>query len=274
MLFGYQAVYDSSWFDAIEYAAQNRFDYVSFDLNVPRFYIDSLSQSELERIRKYAEDMGVGLAFHTPGDNISLFSDYPAIRKGILEHFSAIIDAAEYLNARHVTIHPGAYPSLKQVNKTEDDFIAQYQDYFSDVLYENLLHLANRTRNVFLCIENFHFTALTRNTVDRVLSESDRLFLTWDIAKTYDKKGEIDEAVEDYMQKHIDRLREIHAHDIIKGFRSHQIIGDGSIDFQKHLEVMKHPNVAVTIEVRPREAATISRDRLVSLLHPNVIAHS
>ena len=267
MLFGYQAVYDSNWFDAIEYAGNNSFDYVSFDLNVPHFYIDNLDRNELDRIRKYANETGVRLAFHMPGDNISLFSDYPAIRKGILEHFTSIIDAAEYLNARHITIHPGIYPSLKQVNKCEDDFIAQYQDYFSDVLYENLLHLANRTRNVLLCIENFHFTALTRNTVEKVLSESERLFLTWDIAKTYDKNVEIDEAVEDYMHEHIDRLREIHIHDIIKGFRSHQIVGDGDIDFQKYSRVMKHPNVAITTEVRPREAAAISRDRLLSLLH-------
>ena len=198
-----------------------------------------------------------------------MFSDYPAIRKGILEHFSAIIDAAEYLNARHIAIHPGIYPSLKQVNKNEDDFITQYQDYFSDVLYENLLHLANRTRNVLLCVENFHFTALTRNIVEKVLSENERLFLTWDIAKTYDKNVEIDEAVFQFMQKHIDRLREIYAHDIIKGFRSHQIVGDGDIDFQKYLSVMNKPDVAITLEVRPREAAAVSRDRLVSLLHSN-----
>ena len=51
MTFGYQAVYDHDFLDAIDYAAANRFDYVSFDLNVPRFYIDRLDRAERERIR-------------------------------------------------------------------------------------------------------------------------------------------------------------------------------------------------------------------------------
>lgn len=77
MKLGYQAVYDSNFFDAIDYASSNGVDFVSFDLNVPKFYIDSLSNEELETIKEYAEKRKVGLAFHAPGDNISLFSDYP-----------------------------------------------------------------------------------------------------------------------------------------------------------------------------------------------------
>lgn len=55
MIIGYQVVYDLSFFDAIDYAKANDFDFVSFDLNVPRFYIDQLSQKELEEIREYSE---------------------------------------------------------------------------------------------------------------------------------------------------------------------------------------------------------------------------
>ena len=266
MLSGYQAVYDADFFDAIRYAHANRFDYVSFDLNVPRFYIDQLERHELDHLRGYAEALGVGLAFHAPGDNVSLFADYPAIRRGILKHFSAIIDAADVLQARHVTVHAGIHPSLKQANAREDDFSQEYEEYFSIVLYENLSYLAHRTTHALLCVENFHFTPLTMQVIAQLLADNDRLFLTWDIAKTYDIELQLNQTVEDFMRQHADRLREVHAHDIIPGFRSHQIIGEGGIDFARYADILGRPEIGVTIEVRPREAALVSRDRLVAVI--------
>jgi sugar phosphate isomerase/epimerase len=104
------------------------------------------------------------------------------------------------------------------------------------------------------------------NTVDLLLSNDERIFLSWDIAKTYNRQIQLDTEVEDFMWKHSARIREIHAHDIIKNFRSHQIVGDGEIDFTRYLELFKRPEVAVTFEVRPREAALLSRDRLMAFL--------
>lgn len=266
MIFGYQAVYDRDMFDAIDYAAENSFDYVSFDLNVPRFYIDQTPAAELDRVRGYAETKGVGIAFHAPGDNISLYADYPAIRRGHLEHFGAIIAAAERLGARHVVVHTGAPPSLKQVGAAGDVFLEEHAEYFRSVLAENILHLADQTKSVSLCIENYQFSAMTMAVVEKVLAKSDRVSLTWDIAKTYNGQLELNKAVEDFMWKHAARVGEIHAHDIIKGYRSHQIVGDGGIDFTKYASLLRRADMAVTIEVRPREAAAISRDRLRAML--------
>lgn len=267
MITGYQAVYDKDFQDAILYTANNGFDYVCFDLNVPRFYIDKLGDRELGEIRSQAENVGIRLAFHAPGDNISLYTDYPAIRRGILEHFTSIIHAAEKLHARHVTIHPGICPSLKQANKNEDDFAEEYFDYFQSVLYDNISHLASQTQDVMLCIENFNFTPLTMAVVEKLLVSNDRCFLTWDIAKTYDRELRLDRAVEDFMWEHIGRIREVHAHDIIRGFRSHQVIGEGELDFSRYSSVFLRPDVSVTFEVRPREAARVSRSRLIALLN-------
>ncbi|MEN6356270.1 MAG: sugar phosphate isomerase/epimerase [Armatimonadota bacterium] len=265
-MFGYQAVYDDDFFDALDYAAKNGFDFVSFDLNVPRFYIDGLPDARLDEIRGYAVSKNVKPAFHAPGDNISLYTDYPAIRSGILEHFSSIITSAQHLQARHTTIHPGAYPSLKKFDAKNDDFVAAHRDYFSRMLYENVMHLADRAKDVLLCLENFNFTDITMETVDKLLANTDRLFLTWDIAKTYDRSLQKDEMVESFMLKHCDRIREIHIHDIIKDFRSHQIVGEGGIDFSQYADLLHRPDIAITIEVRPREAAKVSRDSIISML--------
>ena len=44
---GYQAVYDNLYLDALKYAKKNKFDYVQFDLNVPKFYLENLEKNEL-----------------------------------------------------------------------------------------------------------------------------------------------------------------------------------------------------------------------------------
>lgn len=265
-MFGYQAVYDEDFFDALDYASRNGFDFVSFDLNVPQFYIDALPDALLDDIREYAQSKNVKPAFHAPGDNVSLYTDYPAIRAGILEHFSSIIASAQHLQARHITIHPGAYPSLKKANAKTDDFIAAHHDYFGHVLYENIMHLADQAKDVLLCLENFNFTDITMETVDKLLANTDRLFLTWDIAKTYDRSLQKEKLVESFMLKHCDRIREVHIHDIIKDFRSHQIVGEGGIDFSLYADLLRRLDIAVTLEVRPREAAKASRDSIISML--------
>lgn len=265
MIIGYQAVYDLTYFDAIDYASNNQFDFVSFDLNVPRFYVERIQQTQLEKIRDYSEKKGVKLAFHAPGDNISLFADYPSIRKGIMEHYTNIINIAEKLNARHITLHCGEYPSLKKSNTNQDDFISEYSDYYSKVLYENLIELCSHIKNMYLCVENSNFNELTMNTLKTTFKNAP-LSLTWDIAKTYDRKLNLDIRVENFMYNHLDRIREVHVHDVKKDFRSHQTIGCGDINFKKYQSVFIQPEIAITIEVRPREEATISKNKLLEII--------
>lgn len=265
MKLGYQAVYDLNFFDAIDYANSNGFDFVSFDLNVPKFYIDNLSKEELENIKIYAEKKGVGLAFHAPGDNISLFSDYLSIREGILNHFAKIIKAAEFLNASHVTVHSGSYPTLKKVRAREDDFSKEYSYYFSNILYENLLYLSKVSKNVKVCVENFNFTTITMNVLEKLFSDT-TLFLTWDIAKTYDKDANCNKVVEEFMYKHRNKIKEIHVHDMIKGKKSHETVGSGDLDFFRYDNIFREDDKYVTIEVRPREEAKISKDKLIEIL--------
>lgn len=268
MIIGYQAVYDLSYIDAIDYAKKNKFDFVSFDLNVPRFYIDQLTHKQLKEIREYSEKNEIAIAFHAPGDNISLFTDYPSIRNGILEHFTKIINAAEALNARHITLHPGIYPSLKKAYSKEDDFSKEYEEYFSRVIYENVLYLQEVSKNTMLCLENYNLTEITMNALDSILKDAN-LFLTWDIAKTYDSKLNCNAKVEEYMFKNKNRIKEIHIHDIIKDFRSHQRVGSGGINFKKYHEILNQSDIAITIEVRPREEALISRENLMQILGEN-----
>ena len=82
---GYNAVYAKDFCDGIGAAVKNRFDFVQFKLGVPELFLDRISIAALNDIRACAEDKGIEITFHAPGDNVSLFSDYPIIRRGILD---------------------------------------------------------------------------------------------------------------------------------------------------------------------------------------------
>jgi sugar phosphate isomerase/epimerase len=163
-------------------------------------------------------------------------------------------------------VHAGSYPSLRRANEAEDAFAEEYQEHFISVLYDNLSFLADRTRSILLCVENCGFTGLTMSVMERLLSDHDKVFLSWDIAKTYSRDLRLDESVEEFMRAHLARIREVHAHDIVPGFRSHQIVGEGGLDFRPYAKIINSPDVAVTVEVRPREAAKVSRDNLIAML--------
>jgi sugar phosphate isomerase/epimerase len=262
---GYQAVYDEDYSDALDYAAQHGFQYVQFDLNVPRFYVDNLDETNLRKIRETAEKNKVAISFHAPGDNISLFSDYPLIRQGIINHFSKIFEKANLLGARHVTIHTGHYPSFNTSGSGNDDFEKKYAHYFADILYQNLYRLADVSGETLLCVENFKLTNVTMTVLEKVFAEGLPIYLTWDLAKTYDLQLNCNEKVEEFMRKHEDRIREVHIHDIKKGFRSHQTLGTGNLDLERYRSILSKPDIAITIEVRPREEAFISKKMVESL---------
>jgi sugar phosphate isomerase/epimerase len=258
---GYQAVYDESYLDALRFAAHSGFDYVQFDLNVPHFSLHGMSASDRRLIRDAAGDLGVGLSFHAPGDNVSLFTDHHGIRQAILRHFADIIAAAEDLGARHVTLHPGLHPSFRAAGGAVDAFMLRYADYYAQVLADNLTQLAQGARGVLLCVENYGMDALAMDALERLFRDDTPVFLTWDVAKAAGHP----EVVAFYRARR-EKIRELHLHDAIAGGQSHLALGQGEIDFDEALPLVLLDTVATTIEVRPREQAAASRQTLLAML--------
>ena len=239
---GYHAIYPANYYAGIDDAVKYGFNFVQFDLGVPQLFLDEISDSELVQIRNYAETKNVRITFHAPGDNVSLFCDYPLIRQGILDEFSLILEKANKLNARHITLHTGVYPKFMKHDDTDYTFNL---DHYANVLYENLNYLTNRCGDVLVCVENSEIDELKLNVIEK----SD-VYLTLDTAKFTDDTY-------DFYVKHRDRIRELHIHDKIKGFRSHQIVGTGVIDFTLFTQFI-NDNVYITHEVRPVSAAATS----------------
>jgi sugar phosphate isomerase/epimerase len=258
MYIGYHAVFDPDYHDAIRYAADNGFDYVQFDLNVPRFFLERLSRGQARGLRQLTRDLGVGLSFHAPGDNVSLFTDYPSIRKGILAQFALILERANQAGARHLTVHPGFPPAFRKAGENHDAFRDAYREHYAAVLEENLRRIAARAGPMWICVENVGLLSTALPVVERLLGRS--ISLCWDIAKSQTQPE-----AEPYFRRNMGSVREVHVHDIdARG--QHAALGEGRLELKPYLEVIRREGVATTIEVRPREAARQSRDTLLQML--------
>ncbi len=263
---GYHAVYENNFFEAIDSAKANGFEFVQFDLSIPKFFLDDLSVDDLIAIRDYAKSNNVEITFHAPGDNVSLFCDYPLIRDGILKQFKMIIQKANILDARHITLHAGAYPTFKKSGTKNDDYISTYKDYYESILYENLKALILSNQKTLICLENYNFNAQIINVAKRLIKEEYALYLTMDIAKMYTKKFHINSEVLEFYKAHKSLIRELHIHDMNEHFGSHQIVGTGIIDFTLFYEFMRNDNTYMNFEIRPIQSAVKAKLELERII--------
>lgn len=262
MTTGFHGVFEKGFYEAVDNARLHGFDFVQFDLNIPRFFLNTWTAENLCKLRQYAESKGIQITLHAPCDNVSLFSDFPLIRKGILDEFKLILEKANFLGARHLTIHAGEHPKFRQSGQSEDLYTAEYQTHYEAVLYENIKELILTAGNVMICLENHKLDRIIMDVVEKCIDEKYSLFLTLDTAKMYTPTYEFDRVGFNFMMAHQDQIREIHISDFNRAYGSHQIPGTGIVDFTLVKELLHKQNIFVNIEVRPLEAAVIAREKL------------
>ena len=93
-----------------------------------------------------------------------------------------------------------------------------------------------------------------------------KLFLTWDIPKSHSDTGEPIVEVENFLMRHLEKVRECHLHGQKLGKYSHDIIGVGKINFSHYLKILVPQDVHFTLEIRPRENALKSLKILKEML--------
>jgi len=258
---GYHSVYAETYFKGIDDAKKYGFDFAQFDLGVPAYFLDELTTDKLLEIKKYAQDSGVEVTFHSPGDNTSLFSDYPLIRQGILDEFRLLLDKANVIGARHMTFHTGVYSKFKKSGEKATPF---YAEHYETILYKNLKTLIEASGDVLICVENHNLDDVARRVMQRLIDEKERLYLTLDIAKMYLADNKLNKDDLAFFEKNKDRIREIHIHDKNDKFGSHQCVGEGYVDFLLFKPFFGQ-NTYLNFEVRPVELAKRSKDILYEI---------
>ena len=248
---GYHAVYENDYQSAIKAPAEHGFQYVQFDLNVPRFYVDGLSRKQLGTIKSMSHDLGVDISLHAPGDNVGLFTDYPPIRRGLLKHVRHALRQANRMGAHHLTVHPLDPPSFRRADILEDSFQVEHQDYFKGILKENLAQLADAAGEVSLVVENCHLGKIADIALSEMFLEGTEIYLALDWAKMHKKGLVLDENQHAFYIKHKHHILELHLHDVDGKGRSHLAPGQGTLQFESLFRQFYDQSQWLTIEVRP-----------------------
>jgi sugar phosphate isomerase/epimerase len=259
MQFGYAAsAGEKDIFDAIKYASDNGFSSVELNVNMPIFFPENFTSKQREEVKKYKDGLGVDITLHAPED-LTLLQLQKSIRKATMERFKEVLDFAGDIGASRVTMHVG--PAVCFTLTDRKSYLDEiYYEEYREILKSSLNELADYSRGkTMLCIENSgRFPErLVQSTLEEVLAENENLFLTWDIGHSYENQyNEVQ-----FFQKHVDRIKTCHVHDN-NGKSDHQIIGEGGVDFKRHFDLMGDKDISYIIEVRPRENALKSLEKL------------
>lgn len=255
--------------DAVQYAAKNDWTSVVPDIGVPAFSPDKISSEERARLREMSRELSIGWGFHAAGDNISLFSTYPPIRTGIIQYFKQTINLAREISTgpTNVVIHAGTPPKFKKARNQPDNYNEMHRDFYAQTLRENITALIEHAfPHVRIAIENTGWNSLIRDVIRSLLPKGLKLCL--DIPKLYGPGFKILEEDWNFIKEHKGFIEVVHIHDIDPTLGSHQVIGEGILDFERYLrflsEIQTKPQYV--FEVRPREAAHESLLKLGRLL--------
>ena len=265
----YHVIYDNSLHDALRYAHNNNWTGIVPDLSVPRFFHSKYSESERNELRRLSTECSIEWGFHTPGDDVSLFTAYTPIREAILSHFKGIIDFARSVSTgpTNIVVHCGKPPSFRKAGGQTPTFQEEYHEFYSHVLRENLLILIEYGKDdVKVVLENLSWTSLVHEVIETLIPKGLRLCI--DVPKLFTPDLQMKEADWETFKKYRLAIEVVHLHDMSEELKSHQVIGVGNIDFGesfRFLSGIKQP-LQYVMEVRPRKAATESLIALEKLL--------
>jgi len=263
--FGYHVVYDVDIYDAIDFASAHGFGYIVPDLMIPRFFPERFGKQDRRRIREYAASRNVSVSFHGPSDYLSLASLYPEVRKAVLDRMKLCLDFAQDVEADRFTIHIDPPFDFVFAGR-KGTYLKDHWLVYEDALKQSLLELAEHSRGeVLVCVENDQLSRMAMAVLDELL-QTGKLFLTWDIPKSHTNTGEPIAEVEDFLMRHLEKIKECHLHGQKPGKYSHDIIGVGKIDFSRYLRILVPQDVHFTLEIRPREDALKSLETLKEML--------
>lgn len=253
----YHVIYDSSLPDALQYARTHDWNGLAVDFGVPSTSPHLLSTDMRTQLHAMAEELSIEWGYHAPGDDVSLFATYPPIRKAILAYFKDIIDLARDLSpsGASVVVHTGKPPSFRKARAEHDDHVLNLRNYYTSILLENLNELmAYGHPDVSIAAENHGWSPLAREVISSLLPRGLRLCL--DIPKLV-RDGQIVEEDLALFRSNLDSVEVVHVHDLHPALGSHQVVGEGMIDFSPFLDILSDipRNPQYVFEVRPRELA-------------------
>ena len=238
----YHVIYDSTLKEALQYASEAGWTGIAPDLGVPRFSPERINDVERAELRELSVEYSLEWSLHAPGDDVSLFSTYPPIRRAILEYFKQVIDLARSVSAAIscVTVHVGSFPSFRKAGERDDAFRNEHRDVYATALRENLLTLTEYAApDTLVAVENVAWNETVREVLEGLLDRGLRLCL--DIPKLYDANG-LKQEDWDLFRRRKTSIEVVHVHDVRPGLGSHQVVGQGTLNFKETIQMLRKNN--------------------------------
>jgi sugar phosphate isomerase/epimerase len=263
----YFAVYDETVLGALQWASENGFTGVQVAVESPHLSYDRVSQEQQQAIRDFLNANRMRLILHAHDDAASLLQTNPQLRLGMYKYFQALFAFAERVGASMITLHVGSMTSYPTATSPEHKAPATDLQLYRQALKRNLDKIVElAARRFLLCAENCKLNQFVLDVLQPYLDDA-RISLCWDLPKMYYSSLNLNESLERFFRENIEHVKQVHLHDMNREGRSHRVIGNGEMEFAKHLAYFsEYEIVDYCIEVRPREKAKESLENLKGIL--------
>ncbi len=250
---GMRAVHQKNIKTAIVEAKKNGFYMVEIHLTSPQFLPQNYTALQLSEIKSLAQKSGIALSTHSEIGQSLILADN-ILREATKKQLKKMVEFSRAIGAINLTLHPGKAPSYYSgpgKSMTNDNvYIKHYNSLFEDSI-KHLVSIA--PKDLCICIEN---TDNFRADYQKILStylKTGKLFLTWDIMKSFSSFQTEKKLYEDrmlFLKKNIRYVRNLH----ISG-PSHAGLAGHEEHFVSFFEMFKNKNIPMIIEIISLEEA-------------------
>ena len=233
-------------------------DFIELNMNLPQYQIESIDIKQLKLICK---NENIYFTIHLD-ENLNVCDFNNEITNAYMKTVLSTIDIAKLLKIPVLNMHMsnGVYFTLPN----EKVFLfKQYKDVYLTKLrsFRDVCKKAIGDSNIKICIENCSgYKDFAMEGIELLL-ESSVFALTFDIGHSHGVNG-IDEP---FINKHIDRLYHMHAHDA-DGMKNHHPLGTGQVNIKDKLSLAREHNCRVVLEIKTLEGLKQSVSKLINYL--------
>lgn len=177
---------------------------------------------------------------HGPFVQTSIATPWDALAEQSISRFREAIDFSRRIGAHIVTLHAGAFPVFESralaIDRVAQRFSRILDSSTPVIVIENMVRKSGTSRE---CIDSLDDFLVLKEKLPTVQ-------FTLDIGHCLQNR----DGFEDFVRKRTDSIMNIHLHDGIPDVRSHLAIGEGVLDLERFMRLLREVNYRrfVTLE--------------------------
>lgn len=233
-------------------------DFIELNMNLPQYQIESI---DIQQFKLICESEDIYFTIHLD-ENLNVCDFNNEIVDAYTKTVLSTIDIAKQLKIPVINMHMsnGVYFTLPNekvflFNRYKDIYLIKLKE------FRDMCKKVIGDSNIKICIENCSGYKEFEIEGIELLLESSVFALTFDIGHSHVVNG-IDEP---FINKHIDRLYHMHAHDAT-GRGNHLPLGTGEINISEKFSIARDHNCRVVLETKTIEGLKQSVEKLINYI--------